>query len=141
MTDNYHKEGGSKMDDLNRSSRSEVDGEDNDSVVVKDRIRDEEKVGTCAKIFTNKNIFNLYGLVDIGIWITSIVFIAKAKNKMSHEFYWLAFFIYLPNAILFIINAFASGHRSLGVYSSWLRLKLLLQGFILPLAAIQFDEL
>jgi len=83
----------------------------------------------------------LYGLVDIGIWITSIVFIAKAKNKMKHEFYWLAFFIYLPNAILFIINAFSSGHRSLRVYSSWLRLKLLLQGFILPLAAIQFDEL
>merc|ERR1712194_720205 len=112
------------MDDLNRSSRSEVEGEDNDSVVVKDRIREEEKVGTCAMIFTNKNVFNLYGLVDIGIWITSIVFIAKAKNKMKHEFYWLAFFIYLPNAILFIINAFSSGHRSLRVYSSWLRLKL-----------------
>ena len=136
MTDNYHKEGGDKIEDLNRSTRSEVEGEEDDSEVVKQRYRDDEEPSMCEKIFTNKNIFIFYGLVDISIFITAIVFIAKANNRTSHEFYWITFFIYLPSTLLFLINAFTCGHRSLSVYLSWLRFKLLVQGFILPLAAI-----
>jgi len=66
-----------------------------------------------------------YGLIDIGVFITTIVFLAKSNKKESHPFLWLEFAIYVPHTLLFVFNAVARGHTSLKVYQSWLRFKLL----------------
>lgn len=104
MNDNNYKEA---PEELTRSSRSEVEeGEEDDTVIENRRGGLDDEPSTCQKIFTNKNIFIMYGLVDIGLYIACIVLLAKAKNKSKHEFLWTGLAIYTPNVLLFLINAF-----------------------------------
>jgi len=83
----------------------------------------------------------MYGLIDIGLYIFCIVMLARARNLAKHEFLWTGLAIYTPNVLLFLINVFSWGHFTLNLYQGWLRFKLLVQGFVLPLAIIQYDEI
>lgn len=106
MNDNNYKEANDKQEELTRSSRSEAEEGEDETIVEKRRAGLDDEPSTCQKIFTNKNIFIMYGLIDIGLYIACIVLLAKAKNKSKHEFLWTGLAIYTPNVLLFLINAF-----------------------------------
>ena len=121
-----------------RSSRSEAEEgeEDEDHDVYRRKVENDEP-SMMQKIFTNKNIFYMYGLIDTALYITSIVFLARDnKNLDKHEFLWTGLAIYTPNVLLFLINVFSWNHLTMNWYHGWLRFKLVVQGFVLPLAII-----
>jgi len=93
-----------------------------------------EKMAACM---TAKRVFLMYGIIDIVLLVIITAF-TYAYNKNS-AFIGLIL-IYVPNVILFIAVLFADSVTTRSYYQKWLRFKLVLMGFLLPLIFLHQAE-
>lgn len=89
-------------------------------------------------IAQTKCFFYMYGLIDIAIFTFLAVY--EWVHKTDGQMLIAILVIYCPNILLLLLVMIFDNRSMRNYYQQWLRFKLALQGFILPLIFLAYDE-
>jgi len=101
------------------------------------REEDNNSQSCYDRTFNTKCVFYSYGFLDICIFMALVIFELVGKKGYLMV---IVIMIYLPNVLLLLVVMIVDNVTTRKYYQNWLRFKLVVQGFLLPIIFLAYDE-
>jgi len=102
-----------------------------------ERDDDDTNQSCYERTFSTKCVFYSYGIIDMCIFVALVVYELVVKKGYLMI---IVIMIYLPNVLLLLLVMIFDNVTTRKYYQNWLKFKLCVQGFLLPIIFLAYDE-